>query len=208
MPKETHERDEAAEVVDEPTVTEDVADTGPTGGDADGGDDRDAAAAGAQEAGAGADVEALAAEVAALTAQRDEYLDALRRVQAEFDNYRKRIMREGAAQRESGSASVVTALLDVIDEFELAVLASGSATDVEGLRRGVELVYGKLVDVLRSFGVSKIDDEGVAFDPETHDAVAYQEGGEGGEPVVVEVLRPGYRFRDRVLRPAMVKVSK
>lgn len=145
--------------------------------------------------------------------ERDEYLDALRRTQAEFSNYRKRSMREGAEQRQQGIAEVLSRLADVVDDFELAVLAGENAQDVTSLRRGVEMVYGKLLDSLRSFGLERIAEEGVPFDPERHDAVqkasGEEEGGEpspDGEPVVVEVLRPGYAVGDRVVRAAMVKV--
>jgi molecular chaperone GrpE len=141
-------------------------------------------------------------------ASRDEYLDSLRRTQAEFQNYRKRAMREGTEERDRGVSDVLAALLDVVDEFELAVLAADSS-DPDSLRKGVEMVYGKLVDVLRSFGLEKIGQEGVPFDPELHDAVQQVEGeGDREEPVVVEVLRPGYTVGHRVLRAAMVKVEK
>lgn len=144
--------------------------------------------------------------------ERDEYLDALRRAQAEFANYRKRSMREGTEQRQQGVAEVLSGLADVVDDFELAVLAGENAQDVASLRRGVEMVYGKLFDTLRSFGLERIAEEGVPFDPERHDAVqkvsSDDEDAEPDtdEPVVVEVLRPGYAVGDRVVRAAMVKV--
>ncbi len=151
--------------------------------------------------------EDLLAALAEAETARDEYLDDLRRSQAEFANYRKRAMREGAEQREQGTAEVLAKLVDVVDDFELAVLASENAQDLESLRRGVEMVYGKLIDTLRSFGLERIGKEGVPFDPELHDAVQKEEGeGSDDEPTVVEVLRPGYAVGDRVLRAAMVKV--
>lgn len=147
--------------------------------------------------------------LAAVEAERDEYLDHLRRAQAEFQNYRKRTMREGAAQREQGQVEVLTRIIDVLDDFELAVLAAESASDVAGLRRGVEMVYGKLVDAVRGFGLEKIGLEGVTFDPEKHEAVGSVESEDPlDEPVVVEVMRPGYEANGRVLRPAMVKVAR
>ena len=139
--------------------------------------------------------------------QRDEYLADLQRLKAEFDNFRRRTMREGAAQRDAGAAVILRSLLDVVDDFELAVLATETTDDVERLRRGVELVYGKLVDVLRAAGVERVADSGVPFDPTLHDAV-HSEDGEADTPVVTEVLRAGYRMGDRVLRPAMVKVTR
>lgn len=143
----------------------------------------------------------------AAEAARDEYLEDLRRTQAEFQNFRKRTMREGALQREQGTIDVLSRLVDVVDDFELAVLATASASEVASLRKGVEMVYGKFVEVLQAFGLEKIGQEGVPFDPQRHDAVQHvQDGEERGEPVVAEVLRPGYLVGGRVLRPAMVKV--
>lgn len=151
--------------------------------------------------------EDLVAALKAAEAVRDEYLEDLRRTQAEFQNFRKRTMREGVLQREQGMIEVLSRLIDVVDDFELAVLAADSAREVGSLRKGIEMVYGKFVEVLQSFGLEKIGQEGVPFDPQQHDAVQrVEDGEERGEPVVAEVLRPGYLVGGRVLRPAMVKV--
>ena len=151
--------------------------------------------------------EELIAALAAAEQERDEYLDALKRQQAEFQNYRKRAMREGAAERQKGETDVLAKLIEVVDDFELAVLAGENAKDVDSLRKGVEMVYGKLIDVLKGFGLEKIGQEGVAFDPELHEAVQHEHDDEDrDQPVVAEVMRNGYRVNDRVLRPAMVKV--
>ncbi|MFN2557870.1 MAG: nucleotide exchange factor GrpE [Nitriliruptorales bacterium] len=151
--------------------------------------------------------EELIAALKSAEAARDEYLEDLRRTQAEFQNFRKRTMREGALQREQGMIEVLSRLMDVVDDFELAVLAVDSATEVATLHKGIEMVYAKFVEVLKSFGLEKIGQEGVPFDPQRHDAVQRVEDGEHrGEPIVVEVLRPGYLVGGRVLRPAMVKV--
>ncbi|MDP9021148.1 MAG: nucleotide exchange factor GrpE [Actinomycetota bacterium] len=151
--------------------------------------------------------EELRAALEAAESKRDEYLDHLKRTQAEFQNFRKRTMREGATQRDQGVVDVLGRLIDVLDDFELAVLAAESATDVASLRKGVEMVYGKLVDALRAFGLERIGREGVAFDPQLHEAVQHEHDGEDRDhPVVAEVLRPGYMVGDRVLRAAMVRV--
>lgn len=151
--------------------------------------------------------EELLAALAAVEQERDEYLDGLKRQKAEFQNYRKRAMREGAAERRKGETDVLAKLIEVVDDFELAVLAGESAKDVDSLRKGVEMVYGKLIDVLKGFGLEKIGQEGVAFDPELHEAVQHEHDDEEREqPVVAEVMRNGYMVNDRVLRPAMVKV--
>lgn len=154
--------------------------------------------------------EELLEELQAAETARDEYLDDLKRARAEFQNFRKRTMREGAEQRQSGTLEVLGRLIDVLDDFELAVLAAeGEQTEPANLRKGVEMVYGKLVDVCKSFGLEKIGRVGTTFDPELHEAVQQVEADEErDEPVVVEVLRPGYRANGRVLRAAMVKVEK
>jgi molecular chaperone GrpE len=157
--------------------------------------------------------EDLRETLARVEAERDQYLDDLQRARAEFQNYRRRTEREGGQRREQGRADVLRQLLDVLDEFELAVMAADSASDVASVRHGVEMVYGKLIDVLRSFGLEKIGREGVPFDPERHDAVQQVDASEvdvepaDGQPVVAEVLRPGYMVGERVIRPAMVKVA-
>ncbi len=137
--------------------------------------------------------------------QRDDFLGHLQRVQAEFENFRKRSMREGAAQRDAGKAELVTRLLDVLDDFDMAVLSVDKTEDVASLHKGLELVYAKFRDVLKGAGVEKIDETGVPFDPEKHEAVQHEPG--DGEQVVAEVFRPGYTMAGRTLRAAMVKVQ-
>lgn len=147
---------------------------------------------------------AAGAEVERLRAERDEYLDHLRRLQADFDNYRKRMLREQTAHLERATEALIEQLLPVLDVFELAMLNAG--TDPERLRKGVELVYSELLGVLEKAGLERIDAHGKPFDPAEHEAVLHVEA-EGGEPRVRDVVRTGYRLRGRVLRPAMVKVA-
>ena len=130
------------------------------------------------------------------------------RVQADFENYRKRVMREQTALAERASAGLVEQLLPVLDNFELALLSLDDAD--EKVRKGVELVYADFLSVLERAGLQRIDTNGQPFDPEVHEAVAHEHGGleEGYEqPTVVETMREGYRLKGRVLRPAMVKVA-
>ena len=149
----------------------------------------------------------LLAELLAAEAKRDEYLDDLRRSHADFENYRRRVMRDGALQRSSGKADVAAALLEVLDDLDRTVHAAEGSPD-EDLATGVRLVATKLLDALRQQGLERIDAVGVAFDPGVHEAVQQQPGdGIDGEPKVVTVLRPGYRMDDRVLRAAMVAVE-
>ena len=129
-----------------------------------------------------------------LQKERDEYLDQVRRVQAEFENYRKRMIRQESEHKERAAAALIEKLLPVLDTFESAV-AHG---------QGFEQVQASLVATLEKEGLERIHPVGKPFDPVESDAVAHEEG-EGG-PVVAEVLRPGYRWKGRVVRPAMVRV--
>lgn len=150
----------------------------------------------------------LLAELTEAEARRDEYLEDVRRARAEFDNYRKRVMREGTSQRQAGVADVAGKLLDVLDDFDRTIAAS-EGTEDEGLRKGVELVHGKLVEVLHGFGLTRIDRTDVPFDPTRHEAVQQVAADEPvDEPVVDQVLRPGYEIAGRVLRAAMVAVRQ
>jgi molecular chaperone GrpE len=129
-----------------------------------------------------------------LQSERNDYLEQLLRTRADFENYRKRILKQQADHVERAAESLVEKLLDVLDTFELAV-AHG---------QGYEQVHDKMVTVLGKEGLERIDPTGSEFDPNEADAVAHEDGDDG--PVVAEVLRPGYRWKGRVLRPAMVKV--
>ena len=131
-----------------------------------------------------------------LIAERDEYLEALRRVKAEFENSRKRWTRERDELVARAAASLATQLLPVLDACEAAI--DQGAADVEPVRR-------TLVEVLEKEGLEVIPAEGALFDPNLHEAVMFEEG-EGGEQVVAESLRTGYQWKGQVLRAAMVKV--
>ena len=135
--------------------------------------------------------------VESLARERDEYRDALIRLQADFENYKKRMMKQQTEHLERAAALLVDKLLPVLDTADLA-LAHGGGEDVKQLT-------GALAGVLEREGLERIDPVGVRFDPTLHDAVAH-EPGDGGEQEVAEVLRAGYRWKGRVLRPAMVKV--
>jgi molecular chaperone GrpE len=139
--------------------------------------------------------------------EMEEYRGHLQRLQAEFDNYRKRVLREQTAAVEMASEPVMRRLLEVLDDFELALLHANEDVDEDRLLKGVELVYAKLLDALRAEGLERIDAEGKPFDPSLHEAL--MQTGEGdGELHVAEVFRPGYVLRGRVLRPAGVRVER
>ena len=136
--------------------------------------------------------------------QRDEYLDALQRLQAEFENYRKRMTRatDDAATRAAGD--IVVKLLPALDAFDYAQAHFADAESDEA--KALEQTRGLLLAALAKEGLERIDAADVPFDPQVHDAVAHDETDNVQGPIVEEVLRAGYRWKGVVLRPAMVKV--
>jgi len=146
-------------------------------------------------------------ELEAARKQAAEYLEHLQRLKAEFDNYRKRVLKEQTRAVEMASEPLLRRLLEVLDEFDLALMAAEQKPDFDRFLHGVELVYAKLQEILRSEGLERIDAKGKPFDPEQHEALM-QTGDGDGEPQVVDVLRTGYSLRGRVIRPAGVKVVR
>jgi len=146
-------------------------------------------------------------ELAAARAEAAEYRDHLVRLQAEFENYRKRMTRSQERLVDAELQRFVQGLLEVLDEFDLALLAAERQPDFEAFRKGVELVYAKLAETLRSEGLERIEAEGKAFDPNEHEALMQTGEGEG-EPHVAEVFRQGYTLRGTVIRPASVRVER
>jgi len=139
--------------------------------------------------------------------QAAEYLDHLQRLKAEFDNYRKRVLKEQTRAVEMASEPLIRRLLEVLDEFDLALMAAEKKPDFEKFLHGVELVYAKLQDILKAEGLRRIEAEGKSFDQEQHEAL--MQSGEGdGEPVVGDVYRQGYTMKGRVIRPAGVRVVR
>ncbi|MGH2770659.1 MAG: nucleotide exchange factor GrpE [Actinomycetota bacterium] len=136
------------------------------------------------------------------------YLDDLKRLKAEFDNYRKRILKEQTILAERAAAGLVVRLLPVLDTFELAVAAAEESRDFDRMVKGVEMVFGELKEVLAAEGLGAIDAKDHPFDPNLHEAALEVPGDPDGEPFVAEVLRTGYLFKSRVLRPSMVKVTR
>jgi molecular chaperone GrpE len=151
----------------------------------------------------GADVKR---DIDAARAEAAEYLDHLRRLQAEFDNYRKRVLKEQTDAVERAAVPAIQRLLEVLDDFELALMSANNKPDFDRFLHGVELVYAKLADTLKAEGLERIDALGKPFDPEQHEAL--MQTGEGDHLVVADVLRPGYTLRGRVIRPAGVRVNR
>jgi molecular chaperone GrpE len=146
------------------------------------------------------------AEIEALRKERDQYLDRLARLQAEFDNFRKRNAREQQDYRDYALVDALKNFLPILDSLDRA--AKSDATDVDQLRSGVELIDRQFHDALSKLGVQPIAAEGQPFDPNLHQAIQMEETDEAPDNTVIGELQRGYRIKDRLLRPAMVRVAK
>jgi molecular chaperone GrpE len=194
---DTEAADADAEVVDDATNSEvvdaEVVDTDPA--DVSG---ATAAAAPADEESPGGDisVEDLVIDLERVTTERDQYLDASRRLQAEFENYKKQVAKREAEARERANDSLIGELLPVLDAFDGAV--ANGAEDVAPMRT-------TFLDAMTKQGLERIDPTDAPFDPNLHEAVMHEDASDTDGPVVAEVMRAGYVWKGRVLRPAMVR---
>jgi molecular chaperone GrpE len=134
--------------------------------------------------------------------------DAVARQRAEFDNFRKRTAKEKEQTRAAASEAILGRLLPVIDNFDRALASSAQATDPTSIRTGIEMVASQLHSILGDEGLEKIHPAGEPFDPTVHEAVAVEERVDVPDHHVSEVMLPGFRYKDRVIRPAMVKVAR
>ena len=159
--------------------------------------------------------EAAAAEIvesdlAQIEGERAELMDMLRRTQADFENYRKRVQREQVTLVERANERLLEQLLPVLDSFDGAVASLATSgvgdLDVDKLRNGVVGIHTQLVGVLQKNGLERIEAQDAPFDPNEHEAVMQDDG--DGEPHVGQIMRTGYRLKGRVLRPAMVSVTR
>ena len=157
------------------------------------------------EAAASRESSGAEAELQKLKAERDSLLDRLARAQAEFDNARKRGIKEQQESRDYAVADAIKSLLPVMDSMERALQVKSDAAE---LRSGVELIYKQLQAGLAKLSVNAIVSKGEPFDPHYHEAIEMVETSEAPDHQVIEELQRGYKFKDRLLRPAMVKVAK
>ena len=139
-------------------------------------------------------------------AQAEEYLLLMKRVQADFDNFRRRTTLERQEASKYCSMRLASSLLPVLDNFERALKATGD--DLQSFKEGIELIYRQLQDVLEKEGVKPMEVVGSQFDPNLHEAVMQEESETFGDNEVMEEFQKGYLLAERVLRPAMVKVAK
>jgi molecular chaperone GrpE len=150
------------------------------------------------------DAAAAPAEVERLQTERDQLFDRLARLQAEFDNYRKRETRERAEYRDYALINTIEQFLPVLDNFQLALKTDSTA---EQLRSGVELIVRQMGDVLRNLGVQPIPTVETQFDPRVHEAIEMVEREDLPDHQVMDEVRRGYTLRERLLRPALVRVA-
>ena len=149
-------------------------------------------------------------ELRAKAAKADEHWDRYVRQTADFDNFKKRAARERQEASKSANESLLGKLIPVLDNFDMAIAAATSAqtTSVEALKTGVTMIHSQFKSALADAGLEEIDATGQPFDPNLHEAVSQVESATVPEGHVLQQLRKGYRFRDRLLRPATVVVSQ
>ena len=147
----------------------------------------------------------MEAELQKVRAERDSLLDRLARSQAEFENARRRAGREQQEFRDYATVDAIKSLLPVLDSFERALQVKAEAGD---FRSGVELIYKQLQDALGKLGVRRIPAKGEQFDPHHHEAIELVETADAPDHEVLEELQHGYKLKERLLRPAMVKIAK
>jgi molecular chaperone GrpE len=155
---------------------------------------------------AGASASSESSELQKLRTERDTLLDRLARMQADFDNARKRVARDQQEFREYALADALKALLPVLDSFERALQARSA--DKAELRNGVELIHKQLHDALTKLGLRPIPAKGEPFDPRWHEAIEMVDTTEAPDHQVIDELQSGYMLKDRLLRPAMVRVAR
>ncbi|SES66588.1 molecular chaperone GrpE [Anaerobranca gottschalkii DSM 13577] len=151
-------------------------------------------------------------EIEKLTKEKEELFNRLQRLQADFENFRKRMTKEKTEILNFANADLVTALLPVLDNFQRALSGQEKNLDKNGeylkFLEGIQMIYRQFKDILEKEGLKEIDCLDKPFDPNFHEAIMQVEDIDKPENTVVEVLQTGYTFKDKLIRPAMVKVSK
>ncbi len=149
-------------------------------------------------------IENLKNELEETSKKADEYFEHLKRSMAEFDNYKKRTLKEKEGLYKSITSDILCDILPVVDNFEQALNAE---TKDDNLRNGLLMIYNQLNDVLKKFGLQEIETKDKTFDPNLHEAVMHIEDENYGEKQIVDVLRKGYKLGDKVIRHSLVKVA-
>lgn len=187
--KEQH--NETVDTVEEETVAEDMQNASEI----------------ADAAGEAADQPAADSRYDELAKQADEAQQRYLRAQADFDNFRRRTMKEKEELGQYASMKLLGQLLPIVDNFERAIAAASSNSDYDSLVKGVDMIFRQLSQTLDAEGLKPIESVGEPFNPEFHQAIMTVESDEYEEGIVVEEVQKGYMLKEKVLRPAMVKVS-
>ena len=137
-----------------------------------------------------------------------QYHDQLLRMKAEFENFRKRVDREKRDYLAWGKEDIILKLIGLLDVFEQACQQASTTRNIEGVLQGLELLHREFDSFLKSEGVQQVPTKNEVFDPHVHEAISYVEVDEGDDNKIVEEFQRGYRFNNRIIRPAKVKVSK
>jgi molecular chaperone GrpE len=149
----------------------------------------------------------LLAQIEQLKAEKEELNNKYLRAQADLQNFRTRVNKEKEQMLKYSSQRAIEALLPVVDNFERAIAASQDAADVETLKQGIDMVFRQLQQVLEQEGVTTVPGVGEPFDPNMHQAVMQEDSSEYESGIIIEEFQKGYKLKDRVIRPSMVKVS-
>ncbi len=147
-------------------------------------------------------------ELESIDKEADQYLDYLKRLKAEFDNYKKRNLKEQGRKITLFSEDLIKQFLPIVDDLERALETVRGKEDITNFVRGVEIIFNQLKNTLEKQGLEQIRAKGEPFDPYLHEAIMKVELDEYPDNIIVEEMRKGYKLRDRVLRPTMVKVNK
>ncbi len=153
-------------------------------------------------------LEALQKELEAARAQAAEYLDGWQRARADFANYKKRVEKEQAETYQNAAGRIIARYLDVLDDFDRAMKDQPTEGEAAKWAEGISLIYRKFQSILEAEGVTRIEAEGQAFDPQLHEAVTHEDSDDHASGHVIAVLRQGYKLGDRVIRPVLVRVAR
>lgn len=154
------------------------------------------------------EVAQLREQLVELTAQSNEYLDGWQRARADFANYKKRIEREQAETYRMAAASVLKRFLEVLDDLDLALANKPEKSGAEDFSNGIELIRQKLLSIMENEGITRMDVDGMEFDPNLHEAISSEDSPDHDSGEIIAVVKNGYMVGDKVLRPAVVRVAK
>lgn len=153
--------------------------------------------------------DAMEKEIESLQEQIEEHKDGWLRTRADFDNYKKRIQRDATRSYQDAMTSVVKVFLSAADDLERALKNRPQGKEIESWISGIELIHQKLLTQMKNLGVERMDvNSGDEFDPNIHEAITQEDHEEFKEGQIIDVVQPGYRISDRIIRPAMVRVAR